>query len=46
MLDTANNVISYDLSYNIHPTAVGEYDVKYYATDILADMPKYMENLL
>ena len=33
--DTANNVISYDLSYNIHPTAVGEYDVKYYATDIL-----------
>ena len=33
--DTANNIISYDLSYNIHPTAVGEYDVKYYATDIL-----------
>ena len=33
--DTANNVISYDLSYNIHPTAVGEYEVKYYATDIL-----------
>ena len=34
-LERANNVISYDLSYNIHPTAVGEYEVKYYATDIL-----------
>lgn len=33
--DTANNIIKYDISCNVNVNKVGEYDVKYYATDCL-----------
>lgn len=33
--DTGNNVIDYDLNYNISPVTSGIYEVKYFATDVL-----------
>lgn len=35
--DTANNSINYLIAYNIEPTTPGEYEVKYYATDVLGN---------
>ncbi len=35
--DTANNIIDYDVSYNISPSEKGTYDVKYFATDVLGN---------
>ena len=35
--DTANNIIHFDLSYNISPSEKGKYNVKYFASDILGN---------
>lgn len=35
--DTANNIIYYDLSYDISPDEEGKYAVKYFATDVLGN---------
>ncbi len=35
--DTANNIIHFDLAYDISPDKKGKYDVKYFATDVLGN---------